>query len=162
MVMEYIDGGNLRQYLQKEGKKSNLKNKIERLNNIINGLNIIHKTGLVHKDFHTGNILNSNQISYITDLGLSQPANCQKEEGKIFGVLPYIAPEVLRGNSYTKSSDIYSLGIVVYELFANEYPYPEMDGMDLVLKVCDKSEPLRPNINTVSIPQLLKDLIEKC
>jgi serine/threonine protein kinase len=52
---------------------------------------------------------------FITDFGLSHPANHQKQEGQIFGVLPYIAPEVLRGRPYTKKADIYSFGIVAYE-----------------------------------------------
>ena len=65
----------------------------------------------------------------------------------------------MRGHPYTQASDIYSFGIVAYELFANSYPYPKMDGINLALKVC---QGLRPNIDKVPLPQLLKDLIKKC
>src|SRR5438034_10356588 len=49
-------------------------------------------------------------ISYISDFGLSGPANEQKSDDKIYGVLPYMAPEILNGEAYTSSSDIYSFG----------------------------------------------------
>ncbi|MCE8163163.1 MAG: serine/threonine-protein kinase [Candidatus Moeniiplasma glomeromycotorum] len=155
MVMSYMEGGNLRQYLQNKVGDLSFKNKLGKLSVIVSGLNSIHEQNLVHRDFHSGNILGS----YITDLGLSQPVSYQKKEGEIFGVLPYVAPEVLRGQPYTQESDTYSWGIIVYELFANAYPYPKLDSMDLTLKIC---RGLRPNIDEVPIPQLLKDLIKKC
>ncbi|CAI2190212.1 3863_t:CDS:2 [Funneliformis geosporum] len=125
------------------------------------GLGSIHQQGLIHRDFHSGNILNINNSvqCYITDLGLSRPANYQLEEGQIFGVLPYVAPEALQGYPYTQASDIYSFGIVAYELLANAYPYPKMEDIDLALKVC---EGYRPNIDELKIPQLLKDLVKRC
>ncbi|CAI2188470.1 2641_t:CDS:2 [Funneliformis geosporum] len=118
------------------------KNKFSRLNNIIYGLNEIHKQKLVHCDLHSGNILNGKInsdgeveiTSYITDLGLCRPAN-EINKKKVYGVLPYIAPEVLQGQPYTQKADIYSFGIVVYEL---------------------------PDIDSLKVPHLLKDLIKKC
>ncbi|CAI2194638.1 15030_t:CDS:2, partial [Funneliformis geosporum] len=110
-------------------------------------LNYIHQRGLVHGDLHSGNILNENSISYITDLGLSRSIDSQVETEKIYGVLPYIAPEVLRGQPYTQASDVYSFGIIAYELFANTYPYYEFKDLDeneLILKIC---RGLRPNMD---------------
>src|SRR5207302_5686652 len=107
------------------------------------GLDAIHQQNLVHRDFHLGNILSCDYDgdddfvdSCITDLGLSKLINSQSEEGKIFGVLPYMAPEVLQSQPYTQASDVYSFGIVAYELFANVYPYIDLDGVDLALKLC--------------------------
>jgi serine/threonine protein kinase len=76
----------------------------------------LHELGYSHGDFHSGNILQINKGSYISDFGLSGPSNKQKSDGKIYGVLPYIAPEVLNGESYTSSSDIYSFGVIMTEL----------------------------------------------
>ena len=59
----------------------------------------LHKLGYCHKDFHSGNILQSDKYSYISDFGLSGPPNEQKSDDKICGVLPYIAPEILNGES---------------------------------------------------------------
>jgi serine/threonine protein kinase len=75
----------------------------------------LHKLGYFHKDFHSGNILlnysknDNNNFTYISDFELSGPSNEQKSDDKICGVLPYIAPEVLNGEPYKLSSDVYSL-----------------------------------------------------
>ncbi|POG78639.1 kinase-like domain-containing protein, partial [Rhizophagus irregularis DAOM 181602=DAOM 197198] len=89
--------------------------KLWSLRSIAVGLEVIHKKGLIHHDFYCGNILSDFvEYSFITDLGLCQPANVkpsQNSNKKIYGVLPYVAPEVLRGNEYTQKSDIYGYGI---------------------------------------------------
>jgi len=169
MVMDYKEGGNLRDCLKNSScSELSCRAKFEKLRNIASGLNSIHQQNLVHRDFHSGNILNDSfdksgyVFSYIADLGLSQLVNSQTEEGKIFGVLPYMAPEVLQGQPYTQASDIYSFGIVAYELLANSYPYHEYkdsDEMDLTLRIC---QGLRPNIDELKIPRELKGLIKRC
>ena len=116
MVMFYATGGSLRQSLNKNFNSLNWDNKLAILKFIAGGLNDIHKKGLTHRDFHSGNILNATSTySYITDLGLSKPAN-EKSDEKVYGVLPYVAPEVLRGKNYTQESDIYSFGIIITSL----------------------------------------------
>jgi len=66
-------------------------------------LEAIHKLNLVHGDFHNGNILYTSNISiFISDLGLCRPVNQNNIKNDIYGVLPYMAPEVLRGKPYTK------------------------------------------------------------
>src|SRR5204862_104333 len=96
MVMNYATDGNLRNHLNDSFNSMNWKKKLETLKDIVNGLKNIHDNGLIHHDFHCGNILNSsNDWIYITDLGLCQPANenpSQTDQKKIYGVLPYVAP----------------------------------------------------------------------
>ena len=93
----------------------------------------------------------------IADLGLCRPAN-EEDQGKIYGVLPYVAPEVVREEKYTQATDVYSFGIVAYELFAQAYPYHDQKNLSIerILRG------LRPNIDKVKIPQSLKDLIKRC
>jgi len=156
MVMEYIRGGNLRQYLQKNARKLDLKKKLIQLRSIAEGLRNIHAKGLVHKDFHSGNILSSGKGSFftdlkchITDLGLCRPANETNQEN-VYGVLPYVAPEVLNGKLYTQAADIYSFGIVTYEVISDKPPYHEFahDSL-LAFRIC---EGLRPNLEELKIP----------
>jgi serine/threonine protein kinase len=59
----------------------------------------------------------------ITDLGLCKPVNELSKEDKIFGVMPYVAPEVLRSQPYTQKADIYSFGIIAYEVLSGLPPY---------------------------------------
>jgi serine/threonine protein kinase len=96
MVMEYIPDGDIRRYLQ--DNQLTFKDKLDQLNHIAEGLKAIHEQGLIHHDFHAGNILNKrykhNNDCYITDLGLCRPVD-KINDGKIYGVLPYVAPEVL-------------------------------------------------------------------
>jgi len=162
MVMHYMKHGNLRQFLK--NNKLDFKNKLSQLLDISEGLKSIHKRKLTHRDFHLGNILRGHNVYcvneyYITDLGLSRNIS-EKGENKTYGVLPYVAPEVLRGELYTPSADIYSFGIMTYEIFSGEPPYCNYahDSL-LALRIC---EGLRPNLKPVPIPELLKSLIEKC
>ncbi|CAI2161629.1 15280_t:CDS:2 [Funneliformis geosporum] len=150
-----MKGGNLREFLKNKNSELDLSDKLTLLLNIAQGLKDIHKKNLVHRDLHSGNILNFcsiklrkfKTVSYITDLGLSQPASYQKQEGKIFGVLPYVAPEVLQGQPYTQVADIYSFGMVAYELLANAYPYYDFEGDETKLALNIYADPKkRPNV----------------
>src|ERR1051325_4355173 len=107
MVLEYAEHGSLRTYLDQNHNKLNWKDKINYLYRIAFGLNQIHGKELVHRDLHTGNILKfSIKDISITDMGLCKPAALEKTKNNIYGVLSYIAPEVLRGQNYTKAADI--------------------------------------------------------
>ena len=131
------------------------------------GLQAIHKKGLIHHDFHCGNILNNKDdnnkfYSLITDLGLCKPANVecsQSEDKKIYGVLPYVSPEVLRGKNYTQASDIYGFGIIAHELYTGLPPYHDIPHDEfLAIRIC---QGLRPKSN-YKIPQLILDIIQQC
>ncbi|RHZ36414.1 protein kinase domain-containing protein [endosymbiont GvMRE of Glomus versiforme] len=160
MVMKYISGGNLRQYLQDNYNKPNFEEKINFLLwSIASGLNTIHQQKLIHKDFHSGNIIMLDNFSYITDLGLCKPANEASKENKIFGVMPYVAPEILLEKPYTQASDIYSFGIIAYEVLSGLPPYYDREhDIHLAVEVC---KGLRPQFQ-IKIPQLLEDLIKRC
>src|ERR1051325_1058698 len=126
MVMAYAQNGSLRQHLNNNFHSLSWNNKLDSLKSIAAGLKIIHSKGLIHHDFHCGNILNSKDYhgylrTLITDLGLCKPASKapQKSNKQIYGVLPYVAPEVLRGKEYTQASDIYGFGIIAYEVCNN-------------------------------------------
>ncbi|POG63737.1 kinase-like domain-containing protein [Rhizophagus irregularis DAOM 181602=DAOM 197198] len=92
---------------------------------------------------------------------MCQPANLQqsvKKEG-IYGVLPYMAPEVLRGYQYTKAADVYSFGIIMNEFLSEEIPFNDIPHDEfLAIKIC---KGLRPTISK-DVPKLLVDLIIKC
>src|ERR1051325_9749169 len=167
MVMEYASYGSLRQHLDKNFNSLNWNNKLYNLYFIAGGLNQIHEKGLIHHDFHCGNILNNKNsvgsiISQIADLGLCKPANkmtSHEDNKQIYGVLPYVAPEVLKGKEYTQASDIYGLGIIAYELCTGFPPYHDIPHDEfLAIRIC---QGLRPESN-YRIPQLILDIIQQC
>ncbi|RIB16832.1 hypothetical protein C2G38_2038257 [Gigaspora rosea] len=111
--LKIAGNGSLRQNLV-EVSQLEWKDKLNILNGIAFDLESIHSQELVHRDLHSGNILQEDalQYAYITDLGLTK----NEKDGKICGIIPYIAPEVLVGQPYTKASDIYSLGVIMTEI----------------------------------------------
>ncbi|GES73683.1 kinase-like domain-containing protein [Rhizophagus clarus] len=138
-------------------------NKKQYIENICLGLKNIHKYGLIHKDLHLGNVLCSNWTSaYISDFGFSKPADensLHTNTINTYGVLPYMAPEILRGKEYTQESDVYSLGIVINEIISEIPPfYNRSHDYYLAIDIC---RGLRPNIKK-DLPDELKELIQKC
>src|SRR5207248_11646083 len=103
-----------------------------------------------------------NNFIFITDLGLCQPANAgpsQMDEKNIYGVLPYVAPEVLRGKEYSQASDIYGFGVIEYEVCTGLPPYHDISHeAPLAIRSC---QGLRPKSN-YKIPQLILDIIKQC
>ncbi|GBB84951.1 hypothetical protein RclHR1_11540001 [Rhizophagus clarus] len=132
MVMEYVENGSLRNYLDKNYDKLDWSIKLKNLWQISAGLSNIHINELIHRDLHIGNILISSPYIMITDMGLCKPANCKVSENtrnNIYGVVPYVAPEILRGQNYTK------VGMPkVRCLDANPLNQPEIDEIRDVLR----------------------------
>src|SRR3954452_8302198 len=111
MVLYYAEGGSLNNWIKRD---YGWYHDIKTLEFIIAGLRKIHETKMVHRDFHIGNILlDSNIGSYISDMGLCGEV-CNVDTTKIYGVMPYVAPEVLRGIPYTQAADTYSFGMIMY------------------------------------------------
>ncbi|RHZ75195.1 hypothetical protein Glove_217g60 [Diversispora epigaea] len=161
IVMQYARYGSIRKMLNSSFKELSWHHKIKNLFYIASGLAKIHKTGLMHKDLHSGNVVNETKISsYITDFGLCKPVPVlQNDEQKIYGVIPYMAPETLNSGEYTQASDIYSFGMIMLEVFTSYPPYYNIPHDEkLVISICEGQ---KPEI-MCEIPQLLKDLMEKC
>ncbi|KAG9292649.1 hypothetical protein G9A89_007021 [Geosiphon pyriformis] len=110
MVMYFDEHGDMRRYLSANFHSTSWSDKLEILFRIAQGLDSIHSSGMVHRDLHSGNII---QYYYdgisIGDQGLCQPTNNEAtttEEKKIYGVILYILPEVLRGENFTSASPL--------------------------------------------------------
>ncbi|RHZ84593.1 hypothetical protein Glove_79g42 [Diversispora epigaea] len=159
IVMDYAFCGSLRNLLNLNFSKLTLNDKIEILLTIVNRLTKIHKMGLMHKDLHSGNIVNQTSIEcYITDFGLCKPV-MENDPEKIYGVIPYMAPEILSRGEYTQASDIYSFGMVMLEVLTSYPPYYNIPhNANLVMNIF---KGLKPEIKC-EIPQSLKEIMENC
>ena len=157
--MNYAKYGSLRNLLNSKFEKLTWRKKYDILLPIVNGLINIHEMGLMHKDFHSGNIVSQNfKLFYITDFGLCKPVS-ENDPEKIYGVIPYMAPETLSRGEYTQASDIYSFGMVMLEVLTSYPPYYNIShDENLVMKIC---EGYKPEIKC-EIPQFLKEIMEKC
>ncbi|RHZ80901.1 hypothetical protein Glove_130g200 [Diversispora epigaea] len=159
MVMNYAKHGSLREMLNNKFKKLSWKSKSFILLYIANGLKNIHEMGLIHKDFHPGNVVNQGvYLCNITDFGLCKPVT-EKDSENIYGVIPYMAPETLSRGEYTQASDIYSFGMVMLEVLTSYPPYYNIShNENFAMDIC---EGLKPEIKC-EIPQFLKEIMEKC
>ncbi|RGB36670.1 kinase-like domain-containing protein [Rhizophagus diaphanus] len=134
---------------------------------------------MVHRDLHTGNILilpifgmsfedlkvshfvDVNKIC-ISDMGLCREVSniSNTDETKVYGVMPYVAPEVLRGKPYTQAADIYSFGMTMYFVATRKQPFADCAHDDiLALKICNG---IRPEINGQEAPKWYIELMKKC
>ncbi len=135
LIIQFANLGNLRSILLNNFHNILWENKLCVLTNIIKNLKSLHELKYCHKNLHSNNIL-QNQftekstdalyttyfgLSYISDFGLSEPTNNQNN--KIYGILPYIAPEILSGEPFSLASDIYSFGIIMAELSSGNLPF---------------------------------------
>ena len=158
MVLNYGSGGNLRNYLQNNHSKLTLKNRIAILRRLCVSLYHIHKEDLIHCDLHSGNMLIQAGDCYITDFGLCGPVD-DESSGKIYGIIPYISPEILQGKKNTKESDVYSIGMLMWEIFAGHPPFDDRaHDADLIFRIL---EGLRPQI-LPSMPEDYAQMMQKC
>ncbi|CAG8736975.1 24751_t:CDS:2, partial [Gigaspora margarita] len=161
LVIQFAKGGNLLTYLSTNFNQMKwLEDKLPILAHIAYGLKIIHKEGLIHRDLHHGNILINNNIPYISDFGLSHPYNREDSTtDKLFGVVPFIAPEVLSKRQYTPKSDVYSFGIIMWMFTFGHLPFRDHRyDTDLALKIFNGSRP--PIIN--GTPSCFINLMQRC
>ncbi|CAB4443427.1 unnamed protein product [Rhizophagus irregularis] len=159
VVMDYANKGNLRVNLTRI-IKINWYQRLHMLYEIISGLSKIHRENLIHHDFHDGNILNQDECKiYVSDLGLCQPVKSSLKKYEIYGVIPFMAPEVLRGKSYTPAIDIYSFSMIMWEFTSGVPPFNNRaHDIQLSLAICEGE---RPEI-IENTPQCYVNLMKKC
>jgi serine/threonine protein kinase len=163
--MQFADIGSLRNSLLNNFSNILWKDKNELLFTLsLDLVSLHHEFGYIHKDLHSGNILQYKffgvtTMTFLSDFGLSGPANEQNIDNKVFGVLPYIAPEVLNGEPYTTSADIYSFGVVMAELSSGKPPfYNKRHDFNLAIAICNG---LRPKFGK-GTPEFYKKLAYRC
>ncbi|KAG9289097.1 hypothetical protein G9A89_022406 [Geosiphon pyriformis] len=155
-----------RSYLKNPPRIDSWRERFSKLQYIADRLRSIHDAGYIHCDFHTGNLFYQNyrlgRIG-ICDFGMCKPANYDSLATNIttiYGVLPYVAPEVLKGQPYTTASDVYSFGIVMNEIASGYAPFHDRNyDASLYHDIIKNGQ--RPLI-TKGTPEAIKKLIQDC
>jgi len=140
---EYFPGSNLREALRK-GELSATQ-KLELAKQLFRGLALAHESGVIHRDLKPENILvNANCHLKIADFGLAQAAGEEQltQKSSIVGTPAYMSPEQIRGEKLTPQSDLFSAGIVVFELFGGRNPFLGKDVAETINNIL-KAEPLK-------------------
>jgi hypothetical protein len=163
IVFELIDGENLKELVERGGPLP-VRRVVELGLEIGRALAFAHAQGLVHRDVKPQNVLlNSDGLAKVTDFGIvrSLDAVGQTETGTVMGTSHYIAPEQARGERVDAQTDIYSFGVVLYELLTGEVPYPGENFLSVAMKHVNEPVPSvlerRPDA-----PLRLAALVELC
>nr|CAD1828051.1 unnamed protein product [Ananas comosus var. bracteatus] len=162
VVVEYLPGGTLKQYLIKNyRRKLPYKIVIQLALDLSRGLSYLHSKKIVHRDVKTENmLLDAHRNLKIADFGVARvEAPNPKDMTGETGTLGYMAPEVLDGKPYNRKCDVYSFGICLWEIYCCDMPYPNLSFTDLSSAVVHQN--LRPEIPRCC-PTALASIMRKC
>ncbi|GBC00653.1 hypothetical protein RclHR1_03930003 [Rhizophagus clarus] len=166
LIMKYVDGGSLYNYLRKNFKKITWKGKLEILLQISNGLKTIHDANLVHQNFNSENILLVKSYKSYQKwqfgqwlIGLSQPIDNILSNKLSYEMMSYIAPEIFEGSAFSKSSDIYSMGMIMWELTSGCKPFANIEYNTSLIDDIINGKRLEITDDT---PECVGNLIQSC
>ena len=162
IVMEYVEGKHLKALLKKRGKLT-VPEVIDIALQITNGLSVAHDSYIIHRDIKPQNILIlENGLIKITDFGIAVAMNATQltQTNSVMGSVHYLPPEQASGKGATLQSDIYSIGILMYELLTGKLPFRGDNAVEIALK--HLKEPM-PSIRDElpDIPQSVENIILK-
>nr|XP_043628565.1 serine/threonine-protein kinase STY13-like [Erigeron canadensis]XP_043628566.1 serine/threonine-protein kinase STY13-like [Erigeron canadensis] len=162
IVTEYAKGGSLRQSLSRRRNKSAvpLKTAVKQALDIARGMEYIHGFGLIHRDLKSDNLLIASDKSIkIADFGFARIEVQKEEMTPEMGTYRWMAPEMIQRRSYTQKVDVYSFGIVLWELITGKLPYQNLKDVQLAFAVVNKG--LRPTIPDDCLP-IFREIMTRC
>ena len=162
IVMEYIDGKTLKQLLQKRGALT-LTEVIDIMCQLTDGLAHAHEAYIIHRDIKPQNIMiEDNGLVKITDFGIAMALNSTQltQTNSVMGSVHYLPPEQANGKGSTVKSDIYSLGILMYELLTGSVPFKGDTAVEIALKHMKEKIPSVRKQNP-TIPQSVENIVLK-
>ncbi|MCR8745292.1 Stk1 family PASTA domain-containing Ser/Thr kinase [Romboutsia lituseburensis] len=163
IVMEFIDGQNLKEIIQNEGTLDEY-TALDITKQIAMALSAAHKKGIVHRDIKPHNILISNEgrIVKVADFGIAKAVSnsTMTNIGSIIGSVHYFSPEQAKGKYVTSNADLYSLGIVLYEMLIGKVPFRGDSPISIALQhINDEIEFTQDE--KINIPQSVRTIIKK-
>ena len=161
IVMELIEGITLKEYIAKKGKLS-IKEATSIAIQVSMGLEAAHNHGIVHRDVKPQNIIISTDGKVkVTDFGIARAASSNTISSNVMGSVHYSSPEQVRGGYSDEKSDIYSLGITLYEMVTGRVPFEGDTTVAIAIKHLQE-EMVPPSVYTEELPYSLEQIILKC
>ena len=144
IVFEYVDGENLKQFVERTGPLPT-RRAVELALEVADALAFAHEHGLVHRDVKPQNVLlTPDGDAKVTDFGIARSLDVEHgltQTGTVLGTSNYLSPEQASGKATTASTDVYSLGVVLYELLTAEVPFPGENFVAVAMKHINDAPP---------------------
>ena len=161
IVMELVEGITLKDYISKKGKLS-VKEATSIAIQVSMGLEAAHSQGIIHRDVKPQKIIISTEGQVkVTDFGIARAASSNTISSNVMGSVHYSSPEQVRGGYSDEKSDIYSLGITMYEMITGKVPFEGETTVAIAIKHL-QDEMVPPREYTPDIPYSLEQIILKC
>jgi len=160
--MEYVEGKTLRKLIDEE--TISVSKSLEIAEQICSGLEMAHQSGIVHRDIKPENIIiDNNDRVKILDFGLAKLKNVSQltKESSILGTVKYMSPEQARGGGVDKLTDIWSLGVVLFEMLSGEVPF-KGDYEQAVIYSILNEDPQSIKESGTDIPEYIEAVVRKC
>ena len=162
IVMEYIEGKHLKQLLKKRGSLT-VREVVDIMMQITDGMSAAHDSYIIHRDIKPQNIMIlENGLIKITDFGIAMALNATQltQTNSVMGSVHYLPPEQACGKTATIQSDVYSMGILMYELLTGSVPFKGDNAVEIALKHIKESIPYVTDIND-SIPTSVANIVKR-
>jgi eukaryotic-like serine/threonine-protein kinase len=166
IVMEYVRGRSGAQLLQSEGRLDP-ETTVEIAVQACAGLDYAHRQGIIHRDVKPGNLMilggpagGGDMTVKLADFGIARASEQTRitQVGSVVGTAAYLAPEQARGEEATPSSDVYSLGVVLYQFLTGRLPYEGASLAELAVRQ-QSEQPLHPSSYNEDVPQAVGDAV---
>lgn len=160
LVMEFIDGPNLRTLLNQEGALS-IQRTLQILHDVLDALRAAHRVGVIHRDIKPENVLMpADPPARVTDFGLARAASevSMSTTGSMLGTIAYIAPEIAVAGPIDERTDLYSVGIMAYEMLTGSVPWESESALQIAQHHVSDAVP-EPSRALPWIPREIDDLI---
>jgi serine/threonine protein kinase len=155
IVSEYAPGGTLGDRLsQLQGKMMPVDVAGEMILSVLAGLEHLHQKNVIHRDLKPANILLQGDIPRLADFGISRILKSTRQSNNIAGTPVYMAPEAFYGKRSVQT-DIWSVGVIFYELLSGHLPYPQSDIGSLVVAILNNNPPPLPT----SVPPVIQEVV---
>ena len=160
-VMEFVEGQDLKT-VQKSGRRFTPEEAVNIVDSVLSALAYTHELGIVHRDIKPANIFitNHNQIK-LADFGIARVDNAELTQmGSVLGTPSYMSPEQCKGSKVDARSDLFSTGVVLYELLVGRKPFGGENTHAIMHSVLS-ADPARPTSHDQAIPKAFDDIIRK-
>lgn len=161
IVMELVEGITLKKYIEKKGKLP-VKEAVSIAIQIAQGIEAAHNNHIIHRDIKPQNVIISREGKVkVTDFGIARAASANTINSNAMGSVHYISPEQARGGYIDEKSDIYSLGISLYEMLTGKVPFEGDSTVTIALQHINEEIP-SPKLEVPELPISVEKIIEKC